>query len=463
MNDNKIVIVRHENAGYSEAYNMVMEAFRLAGYDSEHYGTPDWNPLGVLISPGDRVVLKPNMVTHKNHLADAGTECLYTQPQVVRPVIDYALKALDGEGSIIVGDAPVQECDFAAFIETSGYKSMIDSYRDRTGNVIIELKDLRGVHSYVKNGVHYYAENEASRGVNISLGSTSLFAGERADRLERLRITNYAPAILKSYHDSERHIYSISREVLEADVIISLPKPKTHRKAGLTIALKNSIGMISRKECIPHHTNGSPKYNGDQYANASVMSWIANKLDDLRNYLTQTRKNYIAVWPVIQCLSVINKLSRRNRHRDGSWLGNDTICRSIADINRCIFYADIYGRINDTRQRKYLVIADMIISGEHNGPLSPQPKHNGIIALGENPVSFDEVMSFLMGIKQEYFRTLEYAKQTPIYSGQIPEIVSNDRRYDGKSINDIKEEDILFFRPPDEWVGAFFTSSEHHK
>ena len=38
--------------------------------------------------------------------------------------------------------------------------------------------------------------------------------------------------------------YCISEACLEADVIINLPKPKTHRKAGFTGALKNMIGVV---------------------------------------------------------------------------------------------------------------------------------------------------------------------------------------------------------------------------
>ena len=171
MKHNSVVIVRHDDASYSDAYRMVEEALHLAGYDAEHYGTPDWNPLGEIISPGDCVLLKPNMVTHANHNPDGGTECLYTQAQVVRPVIDYALKALAGKGSIIVGDAPVQECDFQKFAESSGYGAMINSYAGKTGGVTVKLKDLRGVYSYVKQGVHYYVKNPDSSGVDIDLGN----------------------------------------------------------------------------------------------------------------------------------------------------------------------------------------------------------------------------------------------------------------------------------------------------
>lgn len=463
MKDNRVVIVRHDKAEYSDAYSMVEEAMHLAGYDAEHYGSSEWNPLGGLINPGDRVLIKPNMVTHANHNPDGGTECLYTQAQVVRPVIDYALKALKGSGSIIVGDAPVQECDFRKFVEMSGYKAMIESYSGKAGSVSVRLKDLRSIYSCVKHGAHYYTENPDSPGIDIDLGTESAFYGLDDKKVSRLRIPNYDPAILKGFHGQDRHIYSISRDALEADVIISVPKPKTHRKAGLTIALKNSIGMIARKECLPHHTNGSPVHGGDQYAHASVLAWAENVLSDIVNVMNQRWGMHKMAWPISKCRGVISRLWRvfsRNGATDGSWKGNSTICRSIADINRCIFYGDVHGKISRPRKRKYLVIADMIVSGEHNGPMSPDPKHNGIIALGENPVSFDLVMSTLMGIKPEYFRTLDYATKPSNYSlcdseNLQPVIVSNDNRYNLKTPEALSDEDILYFIPPNGWVGAF--------
>ncbi len=123
-------------------------------------------------------------------------------------------------------------------------------------------------------------------------------------------------------------------------------------------------------------------------------------------------------------------------------------------------YADTDGKLQHTKQRKYLVIADMIISGEHEGPLSPEPKHNGIIALGENPVSFDEAVSHLMGIKPEYFRTLKYAKAESEYDinyhdGVQPRIISNDARYNGMAPAEIDRDNLLYFRPADNWEGAF--------
>src|SRR5262245_60429281 len=44
------------------AYETVRRVLRTAGLDAERFGTPDWNPLGAHVRPGDTVLLKPNLV-----------------------------------------------------------------------------------------------------------------------------------------------------------------------------------------------------------------------------------------------------------------------------------------------------------------------------------------------------------------------------------------------------------------
>src|SRR6267143_6067205 len=46
----------------NSVYDNVRACFRMAGLDPEHYGKSEWNPLKDLISPGETVLLKPNLV-----------------------------------------------------------------------------------------------------------------------------------------------------------------------------------------------------------------------------------------------------------------------------------------------------------------------------------------------------------------------------------------------------------------
>ena len=74
---------------------------------------------------------------------------------------------------------------------------------------------------------------------------------------------------MRRTHAPGRHQYLVAREVIEADVIVNLPKLKTHKKAGVTCALKNLIGINGNKEYLPHHRVGGAERGGDCYPAAS--------------------------------------------------------------------------------------------------------------------------------------------------------------------------------------------------
>ena len=103
----------------------------------------------------------------------------------------------------------------------------------------------------------------------IDLGQKSMLT-EIADHATRYRSTAslYENAIIKS-HDHEHNLYSIPNRILQADAIISLAKLKTHRKAGVTLSLKNMIGNTNEKRWLPHHQVGSVRHGGDLYARHS--------------------------------------------------------------------------------------------------------------------------------------------------------------------------------------------------
>ena len=67
----------------NEVYATVRESLRGLGLDAERYGTPDWNPIGALVAPGSRIVLKPNLIRHWNP-ADDGRGGTVAMVQLVR-------------------------------------------------------------------------------------------------------------------------------------------------------------------------------------------------------------------------------------------------------------------------------------------------------------------------------------------------------------------------------------------
>lgn len=457
------------SSGNNHVYDMVRETFRLMGYDSSNYGTAEWNPLGELIKPGNTVVLKPNMVMDVNGIEEEGTDCLYTQPCIVAAVIDYVVIALKGSGIIIVGDAPMQECKFDRLVEESGYLRLIEYLKQKLKGTGIEVSivDFRELRSTSKRGIRYSEigkyEYSGLGATIVDLGDDSEFAGQSGYTYENIRITNYDPALLKQHHNSKVNEYKVSREILNADVIINMPKPKVHRKGGVTIALKNLVGINCRKEYLPHHTNGSIEEGGDEYLHRSWVKKMVNFFEDKRNYHMQTTRKYKKALIFRYLGSAATHLSNivdKDNYQEGSWYGNDTISRTLVDLNKILLYADKNGNMQDTKQRKVLILADMIISGEKEGPVCPSPKNVGMIAAGEDPVCFDEAIATLMGAKIEYMHSINRARSLKgkyelTQKDTKALLISNSLTYDNKYLSELTEEDLLYFIPSSGWNEAF--------
>lgn len=436
-------------------YDMVREGLAMLGLDAENIGQPCWNPFGGTVEPGNTVLIKPNLVLHENK-SGGGVDCLYTNPSLVAAVVDYVCIALKGRGKIVIGDAPLQECDFKTLINQAGYEILIDFYRKK--GIEIELADFRNIKTYEKGGLHYLQEEQGSQGIVVNLGENSAFADVSPERMRNLRITNYDPRILQRHHHGKTHEYNISKYVLDADVIINMPKPKTHRKAGVTISLKNLVGINANKEFLPHHTAGSKAEGGDAYLHTSSLLEMANQTLDIKNELVQEGEFVLAS----QAEAFYNNLMAAGRERvdelfwEGSWYGNDTIWRTILDLNRILLYADKNGTVMDTRQRKIFIVGDMIVSGEKEGPLEPSPVYPGAIVLGDDPLKFDQAVCSLMGFDFRDIPTLNNTELVkpdhPISDFSEPEIISNEVLWDRKSLDEIREHASLKFQPSFGWL-----------
>ena len=406
-----------------------------------------------LLHPGQTVLIKPNLVSDINYNKQGGTYCLYTQPEVIDPVVEFVCHALKGIGTIVIGDAPVQECNFERI---RGIREIVEKYQNRITD--IKLLDLRELVSVVDNGVHKAKINKDAKGKIINLGKDSAFYDEDDNTLEKLRITNYDPRILPKHHKGEIQEYYISEYALKADVIINMPKPKAHRKAGMTGALKNFIGVNIRKEFLPHHTLGSVESGGDEYLKKNIFRAFQSKLLDKKNILESEGDFHYARmlrYP-IRALSAVIKLMGPS-YSEGSWYGNDTISRTILDVNRAVLYANKDGVICDAPQRKIIILADMIISGEGEGPLLPSPKPVGMILAGTNSVCFDEVASTIMGFDFKKIPAITRARDAKgrlaLGNGETAVISSNSSKYNGKSTDMLTKFDLLYFKPSSGWKG----------
>lgn len=434
-------------------YDAVRNAFRLLNMDAKHIDTADWNPLGEMISPGNTVLVKPNLVMHYNGSGE-GEECLYTQPSVVAAVVDYICIALKNCGKIIIADAPMQDCDFEKLIQNSGYDKLIEFYKEK--GIDISLIDMRCVSSEIANGVYFARERKEKEGVIVNLNKDSEFYNCGLD-YDKLRITNYDSEELKKHHNKECHEYNIAHELLKADVVINIPKPKCHRKAGVTGALKNMVGVNSRKEYLPHHTVGATVQGGDEYLKRNIVQSTRSKLMDLKNVATKRRwiKTAYLLRIIIKIFTILLKIFKE-KYFEGSWYGNHTISKTVVDLNKIVLYADKNGVMKEVPQRKMFVLADMVISGEKEGPVYPSPKNVGCIVAGFDPVAVDRVIIRLMGFDEKKIPLIQNAllsRDRYKFLINCPLIVSNASVFDKKRLWEIMKRDSYCFKAPDGWQG----------
>jgi len=96
----------------------------------------------------------------------------------------------------------------------------------------------------------------------VSRGRTGDQEPPRAhlDRAHPFGVNDYSADVTRSNHQPGSHRYLVSQSVLEADLVINLPKWKSHGKAGMTGALKNLVGINGDKAYLPHFRIGAPRW-----------------------------------------------------------------------------------------------------------------------------------------------------------------------------------------------------------
>ena len=124
----------------NHVYGLVRTCIKNLGLDAEHADTAEWNPFGNFISPGDKVLIKPNLVLHFNG-SGADVRAVTTHGSVIRPVLDYVVLALKGKGHIIVGDAPQANGHFDEIVSQNGLREVVSWYQKQ--GVSISLVDFR--------------------------------------------------------------------------------------------------------------------------------------------------------------------------------------------------------------------------------------------------------------------------------------------------------------------------------
>lgn len=376
-------------------YSSVRQILYSLGLDKNNFGKKVWNPLGDVVLPNQKVVIKPNWVFHRHVLGEDFTG-LITHPSVIRVIVDYVVIALKGSGTIIIGDAPIQSANFSEICLRSHIDSILSLIRDNT-NIDIRVEDFRReITLRGKNG-EVLEQSCLPDGsfVEVNVKDKSYLA-DIGKEYRNFRVTNYDKDKMLQYHNASDHIYVIHKSILDADAVIILPKLKSHRKAGLTCCLKNSVGIICQKDCLPHHRKKSLEEGGDAYRKASLLKKIKENIYE-RFDRTHSVKRQKALMLCVRAINRLIRISSIENDFEGSWYGNDTVWRTILDINRILLFADQNRTIHQQPQRKTLFLVDGIIAGEGEGPLEPRSRHLGLMAAGENPLAVDLAIARIIG------------------------------------------------------------------
>ena len=444
----------------NHAYDGVRDTLRLLGLDGEHFGQKSWNPFGERIRPGNTVVLKPNFIRDFRETHPGHGECLITHGSIIRAALDYVYIALKGEGRIIIADAPQNDADFSAIRRMAGLDAIQEFYQ-RHASFNVEVYDLRPEKARKVNGVivgHDRLPGDPAGYVKVDLGRDSAFC-EVAYLCHLLYGAEYDTAELRAHHHDDVHEYLVSQTVMDADCVINLPKLKTHKKTGITVCMKNLVGINGNKNWLPHHREGTPSQGGDQFADDGVRHRIE------RTTMTWFRRLFPLLGPIRRviakpCKAIGKRVfgdTNTDTVRSGNWHGNDTTWRMVLDLNRILMYADRDGHLRDRPARRTFCIVDGIVGGEGNGPLDTTPKPAGVVLAGRNAVAVDLACANLMGFDHTRLPLIhrsfvDHPLPLVAFEASNVDVASNDHRLSGNALK--LKDSARRFKPHFGWEGS---------
>ncbi len=453
------------------AYAGVRRLLYTLGYDREHFDTPAWNPLGWLIQPGMQVVLKPNFVLSR-HSAGKDLFAIITHPSVLRAVADYVWIALQGRGRIVIADAPQYDCNFEQLRRAAQLDEMREFYGPR-----LDVLDLR---SYWSRWKHFASLLEPLPGdpqgsLTVNLGTHSALYNKPQPAKLYGAVYNRDETI--RHHSGDRQEYLLSRTIMDADVVISVPKLKVHKKVGVTLNVKGLVGIATNKNYLVHYSLTPPRDGGDQYPNrlfTPVEEALIKTERWMYDHLLAPRKKPLE-FVHRSIYATHNRFTRRlglkvsedKRLLDaGNWYGNDSAWRMAVDLLKAFYFADTQGQLQQTRQRRTFSIIDGIIGGERNGPLSPDPKPAGVLIGGADFLATDLVATRLMGFDSFRLKMYQSLLHDPefdfgVHDQDDIQVLCDDPVW-SNCLHD-HAEPFLSFLPHPGWVGHIEIHSQEQE
>jgi hypothetical protein len=409
----------------------------------------------------EKIVIKPNWVLHETD-PTFPISALVTDSRVIDATVRACLKVFPGAERITVGDCPLQRADWPLLCRQSGLVPTIQEFTNRHPDQVF-FRDLRKEIFDPHDGF-LVPDSTAPHGdpegyVEVLLGSESHLESI-SDQAERFSIHDHNTSVTRANHRNGDHRYCVCRTMLEADLLINIPKWKTHSKAAITGALKNLVGINGDKAYLPHFRSGAPRWGGDEYWDEGRwLYWLQNNVRELLR--RKSRLAYRSLQPCWSAFKRLRKMITGLAHRQrmsadfyvggGSWYGNQTIWRMIYDLNMVIQRVDRRGRLQPTPQRRYFCIVDGLTCGEGDGPLHPRPRDINWLVCGNDPFAIDTTLAWFMGFDCDKIPILarRHEYMGPDWGDFDPPELALE--IDGRSTRVVDENINLEFQPPPGW------------
>ena len=356
-----------------------------------------------------RILIKPNWVMHEVDPAFP-IAALVTDARVIVETVRAAFEQFPSVQQVTVGDCLEQRADWPRLCDQSGLTPHIPileaEYAGR-----LAFRDLRKT-VFKAVGDSLVEDPDAPHGDPAGYREVQL-QGEShlepiADQSDRFSIHDHDTSLTRGGHRTGDHRYLVCQSVLDADLIVNLPKWKAHSKSGLTGALKNPVGINGDKSYLPHFRRGSPRWGGDEYSDEGRwLYWVQNNL----HQMVRGTVAYDLLRPGWQAVKQVNNaMRRRSTTRSmpadfyvvgGSWHGNQTVWRMIYDLNLVLQRVDRNGRLQPVAQRETVSIVDGLTAGEGDGPLKAKPRQTDMLFAGADPFAVDATLAWMMGFDPE--------------------------------------------------------------
>jgi len=445
-------------------YEGIRNLFYMLGYDKENWNTKKWNPLGFLIKPGMTVLIKPNFVQSR-HKQGKSLFSIITHSSVLRAIADYCWIALKGKGKIIIADSPQYDCNFQELIKTTKIDKVINFLRDFNGPDI-ELLDLRNYWSPWKHFDSCLKKLPGDKN-----GSLVVNLGEKSALFNKPNVKKLYGAVYTRNETILNHMgkiqrYKVSKTIMNADVVISVPKLKVHKKVGVTLNVKGLVGISTDKNYLVHYTLGPPSKGGDQYPDGlfnlkekfliQTERWMYDHLLASRNHFLE-RIHRAIYWIHNHTTRQLGiKVGKKRLMDAGNWYGNDSAWRMAVDLMKVFLFTNKQGEIGKQGRSSIFSVIDGIIGGENNGPLMPDPVKSGILLGGKNLLAVDIVATRLMGFNPMKVKMYKYLLNNSDFDFGVKsideiEVLSNNPEW--RNCLDNSNDTFLEFVPPYGWIG----------